>query len=282
VHRFRKALFEVLDRRMAVLARYIIENGDAADAAEAAVARVGTAALYLAEAEGQGEPDRALRRAGAEAMLRTSEELLRGYPGDPRLPNVLLARAIAFEALGRDDEAIAILKSVRADHPAAAPRAEVELCGLLPAGRELREVYEAAKERVGRSGALMRARLLCEGMPQMSDFDMTDRARVDAHEGILAYAFVAPGDMESEALLAGLPPASGRFLPVVVPVGINRIENGAWLAAHGRGLPAIRNGAAAGERIWLEAVPLVVVARKDGTVVAVGPDAADLAKLAAE
>lgn len=283
-HRFRKRLFEVLDRRMAVLARYILENGDAPDAADAAVARVGTAALYLDEAEGRGEPDRALREAGAEAVLRTVEEFLRGYPGDARLPSVQLARAIALRTLGRNAEAIALLRAVRADHPAAAATAEVELCALLPAGHELGEVYRAAKERLGRNGALMRARLVCEGMPPILDLDATARARVEAHGGLVAYLFVAHGDTASERMLAGQPPASDRFLPVLVCITpeVTDAELDAWLREHGRALPVIRNGSAAAERLWLNAVPLVIVARKDGTVVAVDPDAAELKLLAGE
>jgi tetratricopeptide (TPR) repeat protein len=284
VHRYRKRLFEVLDRRMAVLARYIIENGDAADAAEAAVARVGTAALYLAEAEGHGEPDRALREAGAGAVLRTAEEFLRGYPGDPRLPNVQLARAVALRTLGRNAEAVALLRAVRADHPAAATRAEVELCALLPAGHELGEVYRAAKARLGTNGALMRARLLCEGMPQVLDLDAAARTRVDAHGGLVAYVFVAHGDTASERRLAELPRVSERFLPVLVCISPDATdaELDAWLGEHGRALPAIRNGSAAAERLWLAAVPTVIVSRKDGTVVAVDPDAAELRLLAGE
>lgn len=283
-HRFRKRLFDVLDRRMAVLARYIVENGDAPDAAEAAVARVGTAALYLDEAEGRGEPDRALREASAEAVLRTAEEFLRGYPGDPRLPSVQLARAIALRTLGRNAEAIALLRTVRADHVAAAARAEVELCALLPAGHELGEVYRAAKARLGRNGALMRARLLCEGMPLLLDLDAAARVRVEAHGGLVAYVFVAHGDTGSERMLAGLPPASDRFLPVVICISpdVPDAELDRWLLEHGRALPAIRNGSAAAERVWLAAVPAAVVARKDGTVVAVDPDAAELRLLAGE
>lgn len=281
-HRFRKRLFEVFDRRMATLARYIIENGDAADAAEAAVARVGTAALYLGEAEGSGEPDRALREAGAEAVLRTSEEFLRGYPGDARLPSVLIARAIALRALGRVAEAVALLRVVRADHKAAAPRAEIELCALLPAGDELREVYGAAKERFGKNGALMRARLLCEGMPNVLDLDPVAAARVDAHAGLVAYVFVAYGDTASERVLAALPAASDRFLPVVVCLNedVQDADLDPWLKEHGRGLPAIARGGPAADRVWLNALPAIVVARRDGTVVAVEPDAAELKLLA--
>jgi hypothetical protein len=282
VHRFRKELFHVLDRRMAVLARYILENGDAADAAEAAVARVGTAALYLAEAEGRGEPDRALREAAAATVLRAVEEFLRGYPGDRRLASVLLARAIALRALGRDAEAVALLRTVRADHPAAATRAEVELCALLPAGAELKEAYEAASAKVGRDGALMRARLLCEGMPAVGDIDPSVGQRLDAHAGLVAYVFVAFGDTASEMALEALPPASDRFLPVVVCVSadVPEADLARWLGEHGRALPAIARGAAAAERVWLSALPLVVVARKDGTVVSVDPDAAELSLLA--
>jgi tetratricopeptide (TPR) repeat protein len=281
-HEFRKRLFGVYDLRMAVLARYIMENGDALDAADAAAARVATAALYMAEAEGRGEPDRELREVGARYVLRTVEEFLRGYPGDPRLSGVLLARAVALETLGRDAEAIALLRTIRADHPAAAPNAEVQLCALLPAGDELKEVYAALKARYGdEERGLMRARLLCEGMPDLLDLDAAVAARVAAHEGLVAYVFVAAGDTESERLLKALPEASARFLPVVVCVDEDAADLESWLAEHGRSFPAIPRGAAAIDRVWLREVPAVVVAKKDGTVVAVNPDLPQLARLAA-
>ncbi|HEX5136992.1 MAG TPA: hypothetical protein VFY93_08480, partial [Planctomycetota bacterium] len=281
VHRFRKELFQVLDRRMAVLGRYIVENGDAADAADAAVGRVGTAALYMAEAEGRGEPDRALREAGARAVLRTVEEFLRGYPGDPRLPNVLLARALALRALGQDADAIAQLRTVRADHPAAAPLAMAELCGLLPAGDELREVYAAAEARLGEDPRLARARLLCKGMPGLPALEGEAAARVAAHEGLLAYVCVVADDPGSEETLEDLPPASARFLPVVLCAGDASDDAAAWLAEHGRGLPAVADAREAIVRLGLGA-PAVVLARKDGTVVAVNPDALELAQLAGQ
>jgi tetratricopeptide (TPR) repeat protein len=287
-HDYRKRLFAILDRRMAVLARYIIENGDARDAGDAAAARVGGAALYLQEAEGSGEPDPALRRAGAEYVLRTVEEFLRGYPGDPRLSGVLLARAAALEALDRADEAIPLLRVVRADHPERALQADLELAALLPPGDELRQVYEGLKERAEADlapalrGRLMRARLLCEGMPDLADLDAGVAARIGAHEGLLAWVFVASGDSGSEETIKGLPAASARFLPVVVCVdrGTADAELAGWIEAHARSFPTIAHGAAAIDRVGLATVPLVVVARKDGTVVAVDPDATELAKLA--
>jgi len=282
-HRFRKSLFDVLDRRMAVLARYIIENGDALDAPDASVARVGTAALYMAE--GSLEADRALREAGAEYVLRTAEEFLRGYPGDPRLAQVLLARVAALEALGRDAEAIALLRTVRADHAAQATRAEVELCVLLPPGDELKQVYGGLKAHADEGlmklqrARLMRARLFCEGMPDLLDLDAAAAARIAAHEGLVAYVFVSKGDSESERVLKGMPEANARFLPVVVCVDENG-NPGPWLKENARSFPTIAHGAAAIERVWLRSVPTVVVAGKDRTVVAIDPSAAELARLA--
>ena len=276
-HEYRKRLFAVYDRRMAALARYLVENGDALDAGDAAAARVATAALYLEEAEGQGEPDRPLREAAAGYVVAVVEQFLRPFAGDPRLPSVLLARAMALEALGRDAEAIAQLKTVCADHPSQAPRAEVLLCGLLPAGDELKQVYAAANARLGGARGLMRARLLCEGMPHLLDLDAEAAARAASHDGLLAYVFVASGHAESERLLREMPEASARLLPVVVCV--DEADAGAWLTEHARSFPTIARGAAALDRVGLEEIPTVVVTEKSGSVVAVRPDATELAQL---
>jgi hypothetical protein len=268
-HQFRKRLFDALDRRMAVLARYIAENGDARDAGDAATARVATAALYLAE--GRGEPDRELCLVAAAYILRTAEEFLRGYPGDPRLPGVLLARAFALRTLRRDAEAIALLRTVRADHRAQAAQADAELCTLLPAGDELKE----ARARLG-DQAPVRARLLCDGMPSILDLDEAVAARVAAHGGLVAYVFVAEGDPESELLLEQIPDTTERLLPIVVCIDAGP-DSVWWLSEHARTFLIVENGAEAARR--LGGVPQVVVARKDGTVVAIDPDAAELARL---
>lgn len=265
-HRYRKLLFDVYDLRMAVLGRYIVENGDALDAADAAAERIVTAALYLAEAEGHGEPDRALREAGAEWMLRTVEEFLRGYAGDPRLPDALLARVAALDALGRDTEAVALLRTIRADHPAATARPYREIA----ANEGLATVLRSR---------LMRTRLVCDGMPDLLDLDAPAKARVAVHEGLVAYVFVSAGDVASERILEDLPGESARFLPVVVCVDEDPADAGPWLAERGRSFPAIAGGAAAVERVWLREIPTVVVAKRDGTVVAIDPDAAELARL---
>ncbi len=262
-HRYRRLLFDVYDVRMAVLARYIIENGDALDAADAAAERVLTAALYLAEAEGSGEPDRPLREAGAACVLRTVEEFLRGYPGDPRLAGVLLARVMALEALGRDAEGIALLRTIRADHPGAT-------LAVLTASEGLARVLRRR---------LMRLRLFCDGVGDLLDLDAAAKARVDMHEGLVAYVFVSAGDAACERLLKDLPGESARFLPVVVCVDREAAVAGAWLAEHGRSFPSIAHGAPAFERLWLPRVPTVVIARKDGAAVAVDPDAAEIARL---
>jgi hypothetical protein len=285
-HEFRKRLFAVLDRRMAVLLRYLIENGDAPDAGLAAVARIGTASLYLLEA---AEHERELRKAGGECVLSTVEELLRGYPGDPHLPQALLARATALEALGRDSEAISTLRTVRTDHPAVAVRAEIDLCALLPSGDELRQLFQGLKARAEHDEELarhlrerlLRAKLLCDGMPDLLALDALAGEKARMHEGLLAYLFVSCGDPDSERRLREMPMASANLLPVVVcideePAG----DVGAWLKEHGRSFPAIPRGAAAVELVWLRDVPAVVVAKRDGTVVAINPDAAELARLA--
>ncbi len=268
-HDLRKRLFAVYDRRMAVLSRYVAENGDALDAADAAAARVATAALYLEEAEGRGEPDRALREVAAGYVLSTAEEFLRVCPGDPRLPGVLLAQAFALGTLGRDAEAIARLRTVRADHPGRAPNADAQLCELLPAGEELNQ----ARARLGER-APMRARLLCDGVPFLLE-DAGVGARASAHEGLLAYVFVVTGDTDSEAMLRALPEENARLLPVVVCV--DEEPDQAWLKEHARSFPTAARGRQAIRR--LGGLPTVLVARKDGTVVAIDPEIAELERL---
>jgi hypothetical protein len=293
-HEYRKRLFEIYDRRMAVLARYMIENGDALDAGEAAAARVQTALFYLAEAEGQGEPDRMLREVAGAYVLQTVEEFLRGWPGDARLPGALLARAVALAALRRDAEAVPLLRTIRADHAAVAARAEVELAALLGPGDELKEVFRSLQARAAGDedlALLMRARLMAarlhvEGMPNLLDLDRTGAvaARVEAHEGPVAYVFVACESQACERRLREMPAAGGRLLTVVVCVDsaerVNELDLERWLGEHARGQPSIARGADAVERIWLRDLPTVIVARKDGTVVAIDPDAGELAKLA--
>jgi tetratricopeptide (TPR) repeat protein len=269
-HACRKWLFDVYDRRMAVLARYLAENGDTAHAGVAAHMRVATAAAYLEEAEGQGEPDRALREVAANCVLRTAEEFLRSWPGDKRLPEVLLLRAGALAALGQEAEAIALLRTVRADHPAYALTAELALCEMLPPGEELKR----ARARLGER-APMRARLFCDGMPDLLGLDGAVAARVAMHEGLFAFVFVACGDLDSERRLKELPGTNDRLLPVVVC--IDDEPDLAWLTKHAHVFPILMHGRRAIER--LGGVPAVVVAGKDGTVVAVNPDAAELERL---
>ncbi|MFI5402057.1 MAG: tetratricopeptide repeat protein [Planctomycetota bacterium] len=269
-HACRKWLFDVYDRRMAVLARYLVENGDTAHAGVAAHMRVVTAAAYLEEAEGQGEPDRALREVAATYVLRTAEEFLRHWPGDKRLPEVLLLRAGALAALGREAEAIALLRTIRADHPAYALNADAALCELLPPGEELKRAYGSVKDQVKR--APVRARLLCEGMPDVLVLDVVVSERLARHEGLIAYVYVASGDMESERLLKELP-TSDRLLPIVVRIDDSE-EAAPWLTKHASSHWIVDGRAIDGLR-----VPAVVVAKKDGTVVAVNPDAAELARL---
>jgi hypothetical protein len=174
---------------------------------------------------------------------------------------------MALRAIGRDADAVALLRTVRADHPAHAAYADGELCELLPAGDELKE----ARERLG-DLAPMRARLLCDGMPPLPGPD----PRVAAHEGLVAYVFVTSHDPESERRLAELPEAGPKLLPVVVCV--DEEPDLHWLSDHARELPTIARGAAVRQR--LGGVPSTVVARKDGSVVAIDPDAEELARLA--
>ena len=77
-HQYRKQLFRIYDIRMARLARYLTENGDAPDADEAAEARARTAMAYLVQATGDNEGDRELRDVAARDVLRSAEAFLRG------------------------------------------------------------------------------------------------------------------------------------------------------------------------------------------------------------
>jgi tetratricopeptide (TPR) repeat protein len=179
-HDYRKRLFRLYDERMATLARYIAENGDARDAHEAARARVDTAARYLETATTDSAADRSLRTLAARYVLATAAEFLRGYPGSPLLSHVLLLRAHALRKLGRTTAAEEALRVVIADHPGGdnATRARLQLCILLAdAGRtdDLRKTFKPLRSEADvnpaiaqalRGPEMLRARLLAEGLPR--------------------------------------------------------------------------------------------------------------------
>ena len=292
---YRKRLFAIYDRRMARLARYLAENGDAKDAASAAHQRVRTALLYLKEAD-DGETDRDLRRLGALYTIETTEQFLRGFAGDPDLADILYARAHARRLLGRTDGAERDLMTILRDHPQSRldPVARIELCGIYTDAHrveDLRRAYGALLERWGDDprvratirGELMEARLLVDKVPNLFDLDVRVAEQAEAHEGAFLYVCVAVGDEASQARLAQLASPSAALLPVIVC--IDRAESVAepevvlWLKKHARGLPAIVRGNDAVERLGLTKVPTVILATRDSTLLAIDPTPEELARL---
>jgi len=300
-HQYRKRLFAIYDERMARLGRYLVENGDARDAAQAAYWRVATAVGYLAQATTESAADRKLKQFAAALVLRTAEDFVRHWPGDPRAVDVAYLRALALrEREEGAEEALAELRTLVADHPhhRLAPMAQIERCRLLAEldrRPELQEAFALLKERWGDDpvaagrmrGRLMRARLLVEGVPNLLDLDARVAERVGAHAGLVLYLCVACDDDESAARLAALAAPNEALLPVVVCVTpadeVSELDRAKWLKEHaGTTLPVIAHGEDAADRLWLESAPLAIVARRDGTVLAIDPTPDQLAALLAQ
>jgi len=284
-HQYRKQLFQIYDLRMARLARYLAENGDAPDAGEAAEVRVRTAMAYLVQATGDNEGDGELRDVAARYVLRTAEEFLRGYPSSPRLSNVRYWRAHALARLQQAEPAERALRQLLADHGDAAPLARVELCALLAdhgSREDLAREYQAlmAKwyEEVLRGTIriqLAKARLLAEGIP--AELAKTLRAPAAEGEAPLLYVFVSIHSVESELRLKRLRELAraGRVRPVVICADTRQRasdeEIQQWLETHAPGMPAIVRGAELFVDLWLSRVPTLLLARNGGEVLAFDP-----------
>ncbi len=294
-HQYRKQLFQLYDRRMAMLTRYIAESADAPDGDEAAEARVRTAMAYLVRATADDKWDRRLREIAARYVLACAEEFLRGYPTSPRLGNVRYWRAHALARLGRAEPAERALRALLADHGEGAPQARVELCALLAdhgSREDLRREYAAFTSRWEERGALRggvriqlaKARLLAEGIPP----DLVKTLRLPAAEGDapLLYVFVSIHSVDCELRLKRVRELAqaGRVRPVVIGADTPRRASDEeilrWLETHAPGLPAIARGAAHFVDLWLSKVPTLLLVRKGGReVIAFDPTEQELDQL---
>jgi hypothetical protein len=289
-HQYRKQLFHLYDRRMALLTRYLAENGDAADADEAAEMRVRTALSYLVRATGDAEQDRKLRDIAARYVLLSAEEFLRGYPCSPRLANVRYWRAHALARLRRPKPAERALRTLLADHGDAAPQARVELCALLAdhgsRGDLVRE-YAAFKKQWGDQPLrgtvriqLAKARLLAEGMPAAVAKAL--RAPAAGGEAPLLFVFVSIHSVDSELRLKRLRELAqaGRIRPVVI--GADALQRASdeevqrWLETHAPGMAAIARGTEFFRELWLFKVPTLLLVRDGREVLAFDPTEAEL------
>lgn len=295
-HQYRKQLFHIYDRRMAMLGRYLAENGDAADADEAAEARVRTAMAYLMRATGEYDQDRRLRGIAARYVLLSAEEFLRGFASSPRLPNVRYWRAHALARLQRSKEAEQALRALLADHGEAALQARVELCVLLAdrgslddLRREYRKLVEQLAKRGGRGVAhppLAKARLLAEGIPAA----VSKALQAPAAEGDapLLYAFVSIHNVDSELRLNRWRELSraGRIRPVVICVDTPRRasdeEIQRWLETNAPQMAAIARGAEHFVDLWLSKVPTLLLVRNGGEVIAFDPTDDELVNTVSE
>jgi hypothetical protein len=294
-HDYRRRLFEAYDRRMAMLSRYLMENGDAPDADEAAKGRVDTATLYLEEADEDRAADRKLVDLASRYVLATAEDFLRGYPGSPELAHVLLLRAHALRRLRRAEDAEKALHVIVADHPDSddALRARFQLCTLLAdAGRRdaLRAEFAALRE-LGKHNAsvaatldgpdLFKARLLAEGLPETA----TDELMPDPDRGgTYVIAFVGIGSPASERRLAALRTVDlldARLHVVTVDPGggASEARTRAWLAKHAADTRTLTGAGRAIRALGLHRVPTVIVVDDFGAVLAVDPTDAELARV---
>ena len=282
-HQLRRKLFDVYDRRMARLARYIAENGDAKDAHEAGHERVRTALLYLSRA-GAGEDDADLRLVAAVTVANTAEEFLRGWPGSPLLPDVLYWRAFALGTLDdhRGDAAV-LLRGLLADFPdfRFGNEARAELCSLLVREglrdelvREFARIEAAADRDPSLRARLTEARLVAKGMPAPDRLDPSGAlaAALKDWRGPVCYACVVRGDEASEEALADLRTREGVRTVVLAldpPSRTTDEELRPWLERHAVGLTVVPRGANLVEMLWLSEVPTLIYVR-DGVVQSVG------------
>ncbi|MHC4972784.1 MAG: tetratricopeptide repeat protein [Planctomycetota bacterium] len=295
-HQYRKQLFHLYDRRMALLGRYLAENGDAPDADEAAEARVRTAMAYLMRATGENEQDRRLRGIAARHVLLRAEEFLRGFAPSPRLPRVRYWRAHALARLQRSKEAEQALRTLLADHGEAALQARVELCALLAdrgslddLRREYRKLDGQLAKRGGRGIAhppLAKARLLAEGMP--TAVAQALRGPAAGGDAPLLFVFVSIHSVDSELRLKQVRElaGAGRVRPVVVcadlPQRASDEDVQRWLEAHAPNLAAIARGTELFRALWLSKVPTLLLVRNGGEVLAFDPTEKELADTVSE
>ncbi len=291
--RIRRRLFPLYDYRMALLGRYLDENGDARDADVAARERVRTALLYLSRADRESANDAPLIEAAARLAVAAAEQFVRRCPGSPRLPEVLFWRARAETMLGRD--ATPLLTTVAADHPDTewCPRALVELCALLAEGGDrdaLARAYDDLDARFGEvewvallmRSQLSKARLLARGLPGGVVTEGGAPSRLPrAGAGLTAYLFVSPRIEECAAAVAALRHPALRLV-VLSTDGEEESPDAtvaAWLRANASGLDTVARAGEVARRCWLDRLPTVIVADATGRVRWVDPTPEELASL---
>ena len=267
-HDFQKRLFAVYDVRRARLARYLRDHGDARDADLAAYERIRTSLRYADAGARVAAAARNQALADAEAFLRT-------YPTSPWLNDVRFLRA---QALEYDPAA---LESLVRDEPGD-DRVRIALCiryARAPINREaLRRHFAVIEPRLDPAarGPLMAARLLAKGMPDLGARPPSDRPHL--------FYCISIRDETAPARIAALRKLSQprNFALVVVVIDSKRavadVHLDAWLAKHTKGCHTIPRGSEAILKLWLSKVPTTILAKPDGTVLAVDPTDAELAR----
>jgi len=243
----RRRLFHFYDETMARLARYILENGDAPDAALAGRERVRIASLYRVRADEKAAGDAKLREVADRYIRISADEFVERWPGSPYLPDVLLWRAAAESP----DGAIAAFEQIQRDFPGTehAIRAAAESL-MRRAGDdrdELRLAYlsfDAAygQTELGRQlleGRLWRIRLQARGIrdlpvqlfkPELPAADRGYLLLVIAIAGEPGSAEVIAGARQRSAALKGAPVGV-----IVLPQQLSAAQR-AWVAKHAHGL----------------------------------------------
>ncbi len=302
----RRRLFPLFDRRLAALTRYIMENGDAPDAAMAGALRVETAGRYLDRAEDDVEGDRALLRSAAVLVRTTSEEFYRGWPGSPLLAAVRIrhAQATLRAEAERTEEATDILRKLVFDYARRpiAPQALMALCRHHARSgdiEELRRDYTLLKRKWAgdplvqsafQTAAWSQARLMMEGLPPLPATDTEGKVfnpvALDARALLLV--FVSVDSTMSQTRLKGLRELARRFGPgglatliyvIDDPARVKAEDRDTWIKEHTAGLRVVPEGRQAFRtlKIPVTRLPLVVLANGKGIVLAVDPDDETLA-----
>ncbi len=275
VHAFRKQLFALWDRRMAILGRRLARNGDAPDAGAIAHTRVETATSYLQEADPSTTYGRRLEQIAARYVLATAEQFQRGYAGSPHLSHVLLLEAYARRRLpGGAPTAARDLRTWLADHPhdknivgarmqLAAALADLDKRSELRALMDELHKTAAQRDQVAEAmrGTLQKAQLLAYGLPK----PLLDQAKTAFADGArtVRCVFVGGQNPLTARTLKHLRESKSNALIFVIDPDLAAAQD--WLndrAGNVKWVYAPR----APQLLWMRRAPLILTITQDGTI----------------
>jgi len=278
----RRMRFDIWNRRLAALERYLRSDPAAIDADEAAADRVEVAFAFL-DRSSDAPGDATLRELSSALVLRAAEQFVRGWPQSARLPRVRLLRGLAMARRG-DAAARDALRAVAEDWPESGD-------GALALGEACRLSAEANDlPALRRDWPLLAARL--EPHPVLAEMlrprltrarVLVNGVRVTRPEGapLSLHLFVFEGEA-SEALLASARrlrerrPACRTF---VWYLGSTPPE---WVAARAAGLEVKGRGEEEAGRIGLVEFPVALLVGASGELLALDAEPEAIEKVVEE